>query len=90
MKAKNISGEELRAEYVFDYSKAERGKYAKSLARKGSNAVLLDPDVAKVFRDSTAVNDALRSVLALIQTTERSKKRATRSLQGTRKTNPSK
>jgi hypothetical protein len=54
---------EMRAEYNFDYSKAERGKYYKRLLREGSNVVVLDRDVAKAFPDSTSVNEALRAVL---------------------------
>jgi len=54
---------EMRAEYDFDYTKAERGKYYKRLLKEGSNVVLLDRDVAKAFRDSASVNKALRSVL---------------------------
>jgi len=54
---------EMRAEYDFDYAKAERGKYYKRLLKEGSNVVLLDRDVAKAFRDSASVNKALRSVL---------------------------
>jgi hypothetical protein len=53
----------MRAEYDFDYSKAERGKYYKRLLRNGSNVVILDRDVAKEFPDSASVNRALRSVL---------------------------
>jgi len=53
----------MRAEYDFDYAKAERGKYYKRLLKEGSNVVLLDRDVAKAFRDSASVNKALRSVL---------------------------
>ena len=55
--------EQMRAEYDFDYSKAERGKYFKRLLKEGSNVVVLDRDVAKAFRDSAAVNKALRSVM---------------------------
>jgi hypothetical protein len=54
---------EMRAEYSFDYSKAERGKYYKRLMKEGSNVVVLDRDVARAFPDSAAVNKALRSVL---------------------------
>jgi len=55
--------EQMRAEYDLDYSKAERGKYFKRLLKEGSNVVVLDRDVAKAFRDSAAVNKALRSVM---------------------------
>jgi hypothetical protein len=55
----------LRPEYHIDYSEAVRGKYSKRLATEGSNVVVLDPDVAKAFRDPNAVNDALRALLEL-------------------------
>lgn len=54
---------DLRAEYDFDYSKAVRGRYFQKLLKEGSNVVVLEPDVAKAFPNSAAVNDALRSVL---------------------------
>ena len=57
--------DELRPEYDFDYSKAIRGKYHKRLAEEGANIVVLEPDVAKAFSTSTAVNEALRSLLDL-------------------------
>jgi hypothetical protein len=44
------------------FAKAVRGKYVKRLAR-GSNVVLLDPDVAAAFPSSAAVNKALRKQL---------------------------
>ena len=59
-KAKNK--EEMRPEY--DFSHGVRGKYAKKFA-EGSNIVVLDPDVSKLFPDSKTVNDALR-VLAKV------------------------
>ncbi len=55
--------DELRPEYDFDYSKTVRGKYHKRLLEEGANVVVLEPDVAKAFPDSTAVNEALRSLL---------------------------
>lgn len=61
-KAKDVA-DELRPEYNFDYSKAVRGKYYRRLLKEGSNLVVLEPDVAKAFPNSDAVNDALRSVL---------------------------
>lgn len=63
--------DELRPEYEFDYSKAIRGKYYKRLLKEGANVVVLEPDVAKAFRDSAAVNDALRSLLDLTRSTRR-------------------
>ena len=59
--------DELRAEYDFDFSKGERGRYYKRLLKEGSNNVLLEPDVAKAFPNSAAVNDALRAVIELVR-----------------------
>ncbi len=47
----------MRDEYEF--SKGVRGKYADGFA-EGSNVVILDPDVARVFSDSASVNKVLR------------------------------
>jgi hypothetical protein len=63
--------DELRPEYEFGYSKAVRGKYYRRLLEEGSNVVVLEPDVAKAFGDSSAVNEALRSLLALTHSTQR-------------------
>ncbi len=62
--SQNATGEndDLRAEY--DFSGGVRGKHYDAY-RKGTNVVLLDPDVAEVFRDSGAVNTALRLLLNL-------------------------
>jgi len=68
--------DELRPEYDFDYSKAVRGKYHKRLMAEGANIVMLEPDVAKAFVDSAAVNDALRSLLDLTKTTQRLTKKS--------------
>jgi hypothetical protein len=68
--------DDLRPEYDFDYSKAVRGKYCRRLLREGANIVVLEPDVAKAFGDSAAVNEALRSLLDLSRTTERLTKRS--------------
>lgn len=45
----------------YDFSQAVLGKYAKQYA-EGTNIVVLDPDVAKVFPDSAGVNQALRQI----------------------------
>jgi len=76
-KAKKNS-DELRLEYSFDYSKAVRGKYYKRLLDEGANVVMLEPDVARAFVDSAAVNDALRSLLDLTRTTQRLTKNSSR------------
>ena len=63
--------EEMRPEYDFDYSTATRGKYYRHLMKEGSNIVVLEPDVAKAFKNSEAVNDALRSLLEISEVTRR-------------------
>jgi len=49
----------MRPEY--DFSSAVRGKYYQRYL-ESTNVVVLDPDVAKRFKNSTAVNEALRSL----------------------------
>lgn len=68
--------DELRSEYDFDYSKAVRGKYHKRLSEEGANVVVLEPDVAKAFSTSTAVNEALRSLLDFTRSTQRLTRRS--------------
>jgi hypothetical protein len=50
----------------YDFSGGVRGKYAERYAR-GTNVVVLDPDVAKIFSDSESVNQALRALAGIIQ-----------------------
>jgi hypothetical protein len=52
---------QMRPEY--DFSEGVRGKYVRRY-REGTNLVLLEPDLARVFRDSESVNTALRQFLA--------------------------
>jgi len=47
---------------VYDFSQAIRGKYARRYAR-GTNVVILQPDVAKAFPTSKAVNSFLRKII---------------------------
>jgi hypothetical protein len=46
----------------YDFSQGERGKYARRYAQ-GANVVVLEPDVAKVFSTSKAVNASLRKII---------------------------
>ena len=77
--------DEMRPEYQFDYSKAVRGKYYRRLLREGANVVVLEPDVAKAFRSSTAVNEALRSLLNISEATRRLTKRSSGRARGARR-----
>lgn len=63
MKRKATPPNEMRPEYNFDYSKAVRGKYYKRILKESANIAVLEPDIAKAFPNSVAVNDALRVVL---------------------------
>lgn len=71
MKSKPEQPDDLLPEYSFDYSKAVRGKYYQRLLREGSNVAILEPDIAAAFRDSAAVNEALRSLLQVSETMQR-------------------
>jgi len=59
--------DELRAEY--DFSGGVRGKYAARYA-EGTNLVLVDPELAKRFPDSAAVNAALRTLVKIVDIVE--------------------
>ncbi len=77
MKANSkINNDEMRPEYEFDYSSAVRGKYYRRLLKEGTNIVVLEPDVARAFRSSAAVNEALRSLLTMSEATRRLTKRS--------------
>ncbi len=71
--------DELRPEYKReDLAGGVRGKYHESY-QKGTNLVLLSPDVAKVFPTDEAVNEALRSLISLAErSTGRTKRPAER------------
>ena len=56
---------EMRTEYRFDYAKAKPNRFAGRI-KNGAVAVILDPDVAAVFRSSEKVNALLRSVIAML------------------------
>ena len=55
----------MRAEYRFDYSSAKPNRFAKQ-AKGGVIAVLLEPDVAAVFKSSESVNSVLRTIISVV------------------------
>lgn len=63
-KLKIKSEDDMLPEY--DFRGAVRGKYYERY-RQGTNVVLLDPDVAEVFRDAAAVNSALRLLVSVAE-----------------------
>ncbi len=70
--------DEMRSEYKrSDFTKLERGKYYKEVA-KGTTVVLLDPTLAKAFPTSESVMQALRGLLSIATAATTTKRRAAR------------
>ena len=66
--------DDLRPGYDFDFSKSRPNRFAPLL--KDTIAVVLEPDVARVFNTSESVNELLRSVIAAMPNqTRRAEKR---------------
>lgn len=63
-KRKLVDDDDMRREY--DFTSGVRGKYFERY-RQGTNVVLLDPDVAAVFKSPVAVNEALRALVAVAE-----------------------
>lgn len=55
--SQELESDTMREEY--DFSGGVRGKHYQAY-RQGTNVVLLEPDVAAIFKDADAVNAALR------------------------------
>ena len=49
----------------YDFSKGIRGKYAKEY-KKGSNVIILEPEVSEEFPTSESVNEALKYLVKII------------------------
>jgi hypothetical protein len=62
-KAREKNNEMLRD---YDFSQGVRGKHARRYAQ-GSNVVVLEPDVAKVFPNAEVVNSSLRGLAQIIR-----------------------
>jgi len=61
-----IANNEMRPEY--DFSSGVRGKYYEAYMQS-NNVVVLDPDIAEIFRDSASVNEALRLLAKIAKAT---------------------
>lgn len=61
----NNSETEMLEEY--DFSGGVRGKYVDRFPKGSNVVVVLEPDVAEIFKDSESVNRALRDLAAIIQ-----------------------
>ena len=62
-KKSKTSPDDLKAEYRFDYGSAKPNRFAAAMSA-GAVAVVLEPDVAAVFKSSQAVNSFLRSAIS--------------------------
>jgi hypothetical protein len=60
---KPLKQETMRAEYRFDYGKSKPNRFAEKMSSE-TVAVVLEPDVAAVFRSSEDVNALLRSIIS--------------------------
>ncbi len=58
--------EELAREYRFDYGESKPNRFARRIT-KDAVVVVLDPDVAEVFRDPRRVNALLRATIAAVE-----------------------
>ena len=77
MKKARKSGSKKQAVPDIDFSGGVRGKYAEAFAQ-GTNLVVLSPEVAEIFPDSTAVNEALRTLARISGKTVRAGKSSRR------------
>ena len=72
-KKKLAHEETLSSEYRFDYSKSQPNRFAAKMS-KGTVAVVLEPDVAEIFRSSEAVNALLRSIIAAMPSSKQGRR----------------
>ena len=76
-RANSTSADELRSEYArSDFGRLVRGKYAARIAAE-TNVIVLEPEVAEVFPNDWAVNEALRGLIDLAERTARLTSRST-------------
>jgi hypothetical protein len=66
---KSVS-KDIEPEYNFDYSKARPNRFA-TAATKNQIAVVLEPDIARVFNTSESVNRVLRALIESMPKTKR-------------------
>ena len=54
--------DEMQDEYQFDYSKAKPNRFASRIGQD-QLMIVLDPDVAAVFKTTESVNQVLRAII---------------------------
>lgn len=79
LRPKKTVSDELRPEYRFDYSKAKPNRFAAE-ARKGCVVVVLDEDIARVFRTPESVKAVLRALISTMpgKTAPKARKKPTK------------
>jgi hypothetical protein len=70
-KKRSAKAEAMRPEYRFDYSKSKPNRFAAKMS-EGTVAIVLEPDVAAVFKSSEVVNALLRSIISAMPSSKRS------------------
>ena len=66
MKQPSAKSADKDAQPEYDFSNGVRGKYFRRYQR-GTNVVVLEPDVARVFSDAATVNGSLRALAGIIR-----------------------
>ena len=69
-KKRQTKQEELRSEYRLDYGESKPNRFAAKMS-VGAIAIVLEPDVAAVFKSSKTVNALLRSVISAMPQSKR-------------------
>ncbi len=65
--------QELRSEYRFDYRKSKPNRFAAKMS-EDAIAVVLEPDIAAIFKSSKTVNALLRSIVSAMPQSNRKKR----------------
>ena len=60
----------MRDEYQFDYNKAKPNRFASQIGQD-QLMIVLDPDVAAVFKTSESVNQVLRAIITSMSKIEK-------------------
>ena len=72
MKKNKTGSDEPEMLNEYEFEGGERGKYAEQYAQ-GTNVVVLAPDVAEAFPNSDRVNEALRILVQIAESTRKGK-----------------
>jgi uncharacterized protein (DUF4415 family) len=70
-KTKAKPTEDLQPEYKLNYAAAKPNRFA-GATQPGAVAILLDPDVAEVFKNGNSVNEVLRALLTTMPSRRKS------------------